>query len=184
MCSGGPVKSLVSPDVVHGERLLHGGPPTSECRTVVFDFDGVMAEGFQGEVRPRPLGVALARRLIGRGYRVYVVSGRPEQERSLIARLLREWCIPLGGVRGIILRRRGVGEVDHKLESIMEVEAREGCVREVHDDNPYVLEALRRRVETLVLHTPNGCEVLKGKPAEPCTAQAGWNPWEGPTPQC
>ncbi|BAN89930.1 hypothetical protein [Aeropyrum camini] len=178
------MKSLVSPDDVHGERLLHGGPPPGGCGVVVFDFDGVLAETSGGEVRQRPLGVVLARRLIGRGYRVYIVSGRPDREEGLIKRLLREWCIPLAGVRGILLRRSGVGEVDHKLESIMQIEAREGCVGEVHDDNPYVLEALRRRAETLVLHTPQGCEVLKGRPAEPCTLDAGWLRWEGRTPQC
>ncbi|MCE4604707.1 MAG: HAD family hydrolase [Aeropyrum sp.] len=157
------MKTLVSPDSVRGERLLHGGPPSDEeCPAVILDFDGVLAvEGPLGP-EPRRLGLEILAEALSLGLKVYIVSGRREADRPVVERLLAEAGAPAGRLAGVVLRSSRKTEVDHKLDSILRVEAREGCVAEMHDDNPYVLHSVRRHVKAGVLHHGEQCTVLYG----------------------
>ena len=129
-----------------------------ECMVFVFDYDGVLSL----EGGPRRLGVRLLLEALALNGRVYIVSGRPSHEASIITGLLREQGIPASRIRGILLRGRG-SEVHHKLEAYREVESREGCLGEIHDDNPEALWPARRIVERgLILHYDEFCEPIHG----------------------
>jgi len=134
------------------------------CPVAVFDVDGVLVEGdpWLG-VRPRRLGVAVLSELLWKGFRVYIVTGRPASRRGETLAHLREAGVPVERLAGLLTDSWGVGEVASKLRNVELVLSREGCIGEVHDDNPSVLEAVGRRAEALVLHGPWGCETVKGQ---------------------
>ena len=137
-----------------------------ECMVFVFDYDGVLS--VEGE--PRRLGVRLLLEALDLDGRVYIVSGRPRYERDVIVRFLREQGVSPSRVRGIILRGRGSEEY-HKLEAYRVVADREGCLGEIHDDNPEALWPARRIVARgLILHYDEYCEPLHGHSILPsCT---------------
>lgn len=123
------------------------------CDVFVFDLDGVLIMPSEEGVKPRRLGISLLNLAIEVGV-AYIFSGRPRSERGEILLHLREGGANVGGVKALLLKPRpGIGEIPWKLEAFEEILSTEGCVGEVHDDNPYVLSALRRRVDYgLVLH--------------------------------
>jgi hypothetical protein len=135
-----------------------------ECLVFVFDFDGVLAvNNERGEVVARPAGTEAIREALSLGV-VYILTGRRRAERGLIMSLLAREGVNVARVsivaRGARDRR---SEVDYKSSSLLEILNAEGCVGEVHDDNPYVLEAVRRHVSRGgVLHHERGCEPLYG----------------------
>ena len=135
-----------------------------ECTVAVFDVDGVL---LSNQDSARPVGVKSLLFLLDAGYRVYIHSGRSRREAGSLRRALREAGIPLSRVAGLLLRDRPVPEVDWKLYSAGLVVDREGCIGEAHDDNPYVLAALRRTVITGVLHEGSSCLVLYGSSIVP-----------------
>ncbi len=146
-----------------------------DCLVAVFDVDGVLLESdwYHG-VRPREIGVNVLRELLAKGYRVYIVSGRPEARRGETLDQLRKAGIPIERLAGVMLDRWGVGERASKLRNIEAIMLREGCIGEVHDDNPEVLSSVGRRAHALLLHGPWGCEAVKGHSAS--TACMGSKP--------
>ena len=135
------------------------------CEVFIFDFDGVLAKAAEGEApAPRLLGISLLRTATARGI-VYIYTGRHCRERDLILSLLREWGIRPSRINGILCRSSGVSEVDAKLGHLARVLEVEGCIGEVHDDNPYILSSIRRhtRFHALVLHYDDSCEVIQGR---------------------
>ncbi len=140
-----------------------------ECFVAVLDVDGVLLRrGIGGEVEVRRLGVEVARSLAEAGYRLHVHTGRRPGDRGLVLSLLREAGFPLSSTVCLMFRgERGVGEVEWKLSALQEALEREGCVGEIHDDNPEVLEAARRMVGGAVLHWDEYCGLLYGSTAAP-----------------
>jgi len=129
-----------------------------ECMVFAFDFDGVIA--YPGG-EPRRVGIEALQEALQLGA-VYIVTGRPQADRSVVHSLLRREGIPLSRIRRIILRGGG-GEVWHKLESYRWIVDVEGCLGEVHDDNAEVLYAARRLVQRgTILHFNEHCEPLTG----------------------
>lgn len=135
-----------------------------ECMVFVFDFDGVLAVPLEeGMVAPRARGLKALKEATGMGA-VYVLTGRRVNEKSIITSLLSGAGIGLSGV-SIITRSTGDSrrEVDYKISAMEDIYGIEGCIGELHDDNPYVLASARRRViRGGVLHYDDICEPLYG----------------------
>ncbi len=130
-----------------------------ECDVYVFDYDGVLVYAGTGEPRRVGIDALLEATRIGVAY---LVSGRPTHERSIILATLRDAGVPVSKLGGVVLRSRG-SEAWHKLEAYMTIRDREGCIGEIHDDNPEVLYPARRLVERgLILHYDDHCEPLHG----------------------
>jgi hypothetical protein len=134
------------------------GDRLEECMVFVFDYDGVIVS--EGE--PRSLGVEALREALSIGGRVYLVTGRRERNVHAIRSLLRSLAIPHQRIAGVITRGKG-SEVSHKLEAYREISDHEGCIGEIHDDNPEALWPARRLVSRgLILHYDNYCEAIYG----------------------
>ena len=135
-----------------------------QCLVAVFDVDGVLLEAdpLGLGVRPRPLGIEALRELLEQGFRVYIVTGRPAGRRGETLYQLRAAGVPVERLAGVLMDEWGVGELASKLRNIERVLEREGCIGEVHDDNPEVLSSVGRRAYALILHGPWGCEELRG----------------------
>jgi len=133
-----------------------------ECDVIVFDFDGVLANK---DLRPRSLGVSLLKEAVKRGFSVYIVSGRLKEELHIIKDFLKSINIKPSSLQAIILRTSSnVSEKNWKILTYNRIIDKEGCIAEVHDDNPYVLDSVRRfNINTLVLHLFDHCEILKGR---------------------
>ncbi len=134
-----------------------------DCDVIVFDVDGVLLDDTGRSVRLK--GVRLLTRAV-REYRVYIVTGRSEEDRWIISNMLREHGIEARELAGIFMRPRSsrVDEVTLKIELLNNIIDVEGCIREVHDNNPRVLDAARRLVEgALVLHYNDQCTSIRGK---------------------
>ncbi len=140
-----------------------------DCHVYIFDVDGVLVYPW-GE--PRPLGFKALSWALADGA-VYIVSGRPARERGLLTRLLRSISVKPGLIAGYYLRQDpGIGEVEHKLSSVQDILSTEGCILEVHDDNPRVLDSLRRLVTGgLILHYNDNCEAVYGSTRIPYCKQ-------------
>ncbi len=137
-----------------------------ECDVIVFDFDGVLVDY---NLRPRPLGVSLLKEAVKGGLVVYIVSGRLKDELYTVKNALKDMDIKTNKLKDILLRPSSrLSEKNWKLMAYSRIIDKEGCIAEVHEDNPYVLSSIRKLgIETLVLHVYEGserCEVLKGKP--------------------
>ncbi|MCE4599498.1 MAG: hypothetical protein F7C81_04800 [Desulfurococcales archaeon] len=133
------------------------------CSVIVFDVDGVLMD--ESGSTPRSKGLELLAEAVA-GYRVYIVTGRSEAERGVIVELLRNSGIRVGDLAGILMRPRGdkSSEVALKVRLLNRVIDVEGCILELHDNNPRVLDAARKLVRgALVLHYNDGCETLKGR---------------------
>ena len=149
--------------MVRGYRLAYYTaffPVVNEltCLVFVFDFDGVLARGDE----PRELGVRFLAKAVKLGGRVYIVSGRRPRDRGVIRTILKEAGIGLNRLRGLYLREAGSEEA-FKLEVYREIYDREGCIGEIHDDNPEALWPARKLVDHgLILHYDDYCEVLYG----------------------
>ncbi len=143
--------------------VRHSGG-SEECMVFVFDFDGVLAVPLEeGMVAPRARGLEALKEATGMGV-VYVLTGRSVNEKSIITSLLSESGVSLSGV-SIITRSTGDsrGEVNYKISAMEDIYGVEGCIGELHDDNPYVLASARRRViRGGVLHYDDICEPLYG----------------------
>ncbi len=133
-----------------------------ECDVIVFDFDGVLVNE---DLRPRHLGVSLLKEAIEKGFSVYIVSGRPKEEIHIIKDFLKNINVRPGSLRAIMLRSStNISERDWKILAYNKIIDKEGCIAEVHDDNPYVLGSIKKfNVGALVLHLPDRCEILKGR---------------------
>ncbi len=129
------------------------------CPVYIFDFDGVLIDS-EGE--PRRVGVEALRQAAGMG-RVYILSGRPPRDRGKVLGVLRSLGV-LAVVEDVILGRgRGVPEEEYKYERALEILSTEGCILEVHDDNPRVLDRLSRLARGgLVLHYNGYCTPVRG----------------------
>ncbi len=130
-----------------------------ECNIIVLDFDGVVVKE---NLEIREIGRRILSEAKRMGLRIYIVTGRHKREVPEIRRILRE----AGGRAIDILARpeHGIAERDWKLSAYEEVLDKEGCIAEIHDDNPYVLESARRLgINALVLHSNETCEVIYGK---------------------
>ena len=139
-----------------------------ECYVAVIDVDGVLLRiGPEGVLEPRPLGLKVVEVLAGLGYTIHIHTGRPRRDRELVLSALREAGLRLSRVSCLRFRDRPVGEVEWKLLGIQEALESEGCVGEVHDDNPEVLASVRRLVGGGVLHWDDGCGLLYGYTAVP-----------------
>lgn len=134
------------------------------CTVYVFDFDGVVVD-YEGE--PRWVGVEALRQAAERGI-VYIVSGRPARDRGKVLRILKDLGLD-GLVHGVILgRRRGEPEEEYKYERALELLSSEGCILEIHDDNPRVLDRLSGIPRGgLILHYDNNCTPVKGRTSLP-----------------
>lgn len=120
-----------------------------------------------GQDSPRRLGVECLVYLLDSGYSVYIHSGRRRVDAGRLRAALRMAGVPLSRVSGVLLRDRPVAEADWKLYTASEILSREGCIGEAHDDNPYVLAALRRTVAAGVLHEGDSCFTVYGSTAVP-----------------
>ncbi len=139
------------------------GASHEDCSVFVFDFDGVLAASTEGgRIVAREAGISALREALGVGT-VYVLSGRVSQEKWIIKALLSQEGL-YRGVK-VVTRRPGDkrSEVDYKLSELLRILEVEGCIGEIHDNNPYVLEAARRHVlRGGILHYDNTCEPLYG----------------------
>jgi hypothetical protein len=135
---------------------LLGKGDCRDCPVAVFDFDGVLVF-LDGEMWDNPDGLSCLKDAVKRGLIVYVVSGRRKRDLHLVKSFLRRHSVSLPD-KQLILRTKHVSEIDHKLEAAYKVLEREGCIGEWHDDNPYVLDSMRKIVcRALVLY-------VRGKP--------------------
>ncbi|MEB3774533.1 MAG: hypothetical protein GSR86_06390 [Desulfurococcales archaeon] len=144
-----------------------------DCMVFVFDIDGVLLDR-EGE-SIRSIGVEALRWAVEHGA-VYIISGRSSRDKGFILDLLKSVEVRVGGIEDVLMRVPGDrrGEVDVKREYLLEVLSREGCILEVHDDNPRVLDASRRIVKGgLVLHYDNTCEAIYGRSIIPACSGGG-----------
>ncbi|MCE4603272.1 MAG: hypothetical protein F7B18_08830, partial [Desulfurococcales archaeon] len=95
--------------------------------------------------------------------RVYILSGRPPRDRGKVLNVLGDLGL-IHLVEDVVLgRERGVPEEEYKYEMALEILSTEGCILEVHDDNPRVLDRLSRLARgALVLHYNGYCTPIKG----------------------
>ncbi len=124
----------------------------------VFDYDGVIydREGIRSK------GIEALQEAISLAGIIYIVTGRWRKEEKTIRRVLVEAGVSHNKVKRIITRRRG-SEIAHKLEAYTSIIDYEGCIGEIHDDNPEVLWPARRLVTRgLILHHNNECEPIHG----------------------
>ncbi|MCE4601300.1 MAG: HAD family hydrolase [Desulfurococcales archaeon] len=128
------------------------------CPVFVFDFDGVIVS--EGGLRTR--GVEALGEALEMGGRVYIVSGRRPSNRGYIGGILREAGFSVARLGGLYLRESG-SEESFKLETYIRIRDLEGCIGEIHDDNPEALWPARRLVEHgLILHYDEYCEAIYG----------------------
>ncbi len=137
-----------------------------DCDIIVLDFDGVLVEPLSTyewapeNVRVRDLG-RLILRSIPQHMKIYLVSGRSAKWLNFIKDTLTAIGVSLSRIEFCLNRKKS--EIDHKLFCAERILEKEGCVYEWHDDNPYVLESLKRYVcGALVLHQGGRCWVIKG----------------------
>ena len=137
-----------------------------DCDVIVLDFDGVLVETLDvyewapEHVRARDLGLLLLQN-IPRHTKIYLVSGRSSKWLYLIKETLTSMGVSLSRIKFCL--NQGRSEIDHKLFCAERILEKEGCIYEWHDDNPYVLESLKRYVcGALVFHQGGKCWVIKG----------------------
>ncbi|MEB3760458.1 MAG: hypothetical protein GSR72_04865 [Desulfurococcales archaeon] len=137
-----------------------------DCDVIVLDFDGVLVEPVDvyewapEHVRARNLGLLLLQN-IPHHMKIYIVSGRSAKWLYFIKDTLKSMGVSLSRMEFCLNRERS--EIDHKLYCAERILEKEGCIYEWHDDNPYVLESLKRYVcGALVIHRGEGCWVIKG----------------------